>query len=403
MSKSNLASPGLIDALNARPAPRELPVPDAAEAARSATLARAIAARIDQAGGAIDFEAFMTQALYAPGLGYYSGPQQKFGAAGDFVTAPELSPLFGECLAQQCAEVLALVGGGDVLEVGAGSGALAAQILSALERRGAAPKRYFILELSADLRARQRDTIAARAPQAMHRVEWLDAWPTSLTGVVVANELLDAMPVQRFWFDGATAHLLTVRHDGERLLWDSRVAPSALAQRIAALELPADYVSEIGLQAEAWVASLGDVLTRGAALLIDYGFPRAEFYHPQRSGGSLMCHYRHRAHDNPLILPGLQDITAHIDFTAVAEAAQAAGLEVHGYTSQAAFLLGTGIMSLVEASDPNDTRAHLALTQAVKKLTLPSEMGELFKVMALTRGIDAPLQGFGLSDRRRSL
>ena len=403
MSKTDRTSPTLIEALNARPAPRELPTPTAAEAARSAALVQEIKSHMARAGGVVDFEAFMALALYAPGLGYYSGPQQKFGAAGDFVTAPEISPLFGECLAQQCAEVLALVGGGDVLEVGAGSGALAAQILSALERRGAAPKRYFILELSADLRARQRDTIAARAPQAMHRVEWLDAWPTSLTGVVVANELLDAMPVQRFWFDGATAHLLTVRHDGERLLWDSRVAPSALAQRIAALELPADYVSEIGLQAEAWVASLGDVLTRGAALLIDYGFPRAEFYHPQRSGGSLMCHYRHRAHDNPLILPGLQDITAHIDFTAVAEAAQAAGLKVHGYTSQAAFLLGTGIMSLVEASDPNDTRAHLALTQAVKKLTLPSEMGELFKVMALTRGIDAPLQGFGLSDRRRSL
>lgn len=403
MSRPDLTRPNLIDALNARPAPRELPAPSTEEVARSAALAQEISSHLARAGGAIDFDVFMALALYAPGLGYYSGPQQKFGAAGDFVTAPELSPLFGECLAQQCAEVLALVGGGDVLEVGAGSGALAAQMLSALDRRNAAPRRYFILELSADLRARQRETIAARAPQAVHRVEWLDAWPPSLTGVVVANELLDAMPVQRFWFDGAAAHLLTVRHDGERFLWESRAVPPALAGRITALNLPVNYVSEIGLQAEAWVASLSDALTRGAALLIDYGFPRSEFYHPQRSGGTLMCHYRHRAHDNPLILPGLQDITAHVDFTAVAEAAHGAGLHVHGYTSQAAFLLGTGIMSLAQASDTSDTRAHLALTQAVKKLTLPSEMGELFKVMALTRNIDAPLRGFALSDRRMSL
>ena len=403
MSRPDLTRPNLIDALNARPVPRELAAPSAEEAARSAALAQEIASHLVRAGGAIDFEDFMALALYAPGLGYYSGPQQKFGAAGDFVTAPELSPLFGECLAQQCAEVLELLGGGDVLEAGAGSGALAAQILTALDRRGALPTRYFILELSADLRTRQRETIAARAPQALHRVEWLDAWPAALTGVVVANELLDAMPVQRFWFDGVAAHLLTVRHDGERFLWGSRAAPPALTQRIAALNLPADYLSEIGLQAEAWVASLCDVLERGAALLIDYGFPRAEFYHPQRSSGTLMCHYRHRAHDNPLILPGLQDITSHVDFTAIAEAAHSAGLEVHGYTSQAAFLLGTGIMSLAEASDTSDTRAHLALTQAVKKLTLPSEMGELFKVMALTRDIEAPLRGFALSDRRMSL
>ncbi len=370
---------------------------------RSTELCALIRAEMDGAGGALPFARFMELALYSPGLGYYSAPGEKFGEAGDFVTAPELGNLFARCLARQCAQILGPLGEADVLEAGAGSGALAADLLLELERLGCPPRRYFILELSAGLRARQRATLEQRAPHLAGRVRWLDTLPGSFRGVVLGNELLDAMPVERFRVTEAGVRELEVAWEEGRFVWREGVASEPLRRRVEALALPVGYSSEINPSAEAWVGSIADILAQGVLLLIDYGFPRAEFYHPQRRAGTLMCHYRHRAHDDPLIWVGLQDITAHVDFTAIAEAAHAAGLAVLGYTSQAAFLLGCGLDRIAAASDPAATRAHLELTQQIKKLMLPSEMGELYKVIALGCGVDPPLAGFALQDRRGRL
>jgi SAM-dependent MidA family methyltransferase len=396
-------NPHLHNGRTAAPDPRTLPPPTAEERALSGRLQHRIRDEIVAAGGAISFARFMELALYAPGLGYYSAGKHKFGAAGDFVTAPELGSLFARCLARQCQPLLAELGGGDILEAGAGSGALAADLLLELDALGALPARYLILELGAELRARQAETLRQRAPQFLQRVHWLDALPSGVRGVVLANELLDALPVERFKITEAGIKRQDVAWENEGFAWRERPADESLRERLEPLALAPGYVSEINLQAEAWVRSVADVLQQGVMLLVDYGFPRAEFYHPQRAGGTLMCHYRHRAHDDPLVLVGLQDITAHVDFTAIAEAGTAAGLAPAGYTSQAAFLIACGLESLTAASDPENTRAHLALTQQIKKLTLPHEMGELYKVIALARGVREPLRGFARHDRRGRL
>ncbi len=385
------------------PPPNDLPVPGADEQSVSAALTERLRGEIEASGGAIDFARFMERALYEPGLGYYSGGRQKFGAAGDFVTAPEMGSLFADCLAHACMPVLQATRG-DLLEAGAGSGVLAADLLLALEKLGTLPANYFILELSAELSARQRETLARKAPHLAARVRWLDALPAKgFRGVVLGNELLDAMPVERFRMTAWGLKQLQVGWESGHFVWRERTANSTVQERIGPICLPEGYTSEIGFQAEAWVHSIADVLDQGVLLLIDYGFPRAEFYHPQRRAGTLMCHYRQRAHDDPLILVGLQDITAHVDFSAIAHAGQAAGLELLGYTSQAAFLLDNGLEEIVAASDPNDVRTHLQLTSQIKKLTLPHEMGELYKVIALTRGVGAPLAGFRQQDRRARL
>lgn len=383
----------------------ELPVPAPDEAAHSARLARLIRDDIAQSGGAIDFARYMDLALYTPGLGYYAGGAHKFGRGGDFVTAPELGSVFGRCLARQCAPILAALGGADILEAGAGSGALAAELLPTLAALGQPPRRYLILELSTELRDRQQRLIAERAPQLLSHVEWLDRPPDRFRGVVVANELLDAMPAQRFRIGDRGPMLLTVAADADGFVWRETAADPVLAalinERLGELAGATGYTSEINLRAEGWVGSLAERLDAGVMLLVDYGFPRAEFYHPQRAQGSLMCHYRQHAHADPLILAGLQDITTHIDFTAIAEAGHQAGLKVLGYTSQAAFLLGNGIAELGAPAD--DAAAQYALAQQIKRLTLPQEMGETFKVLALGRGVDLPLSGFALQDRRGRL
>ena len=387
------------DAPLSSPGWQALSPPTAEEQAHSDKLVRVIADEIAASGGKISFARFMELTLYAPGLGYYVAGKYKFGVQGDFVTAPEIGSLFARCLAHQCQTILTSMDGGDILEVGAGSGVLAADLLLALEASDSLPERYFILELSADLCERQAEMLLRKAPRLVDRVHWLDALPDSFRGIVLANELLDATPVERFRVTESGLNQIHVAWEDGRFVWQEQPID-------AAIQLPtlsAGYVSEINLHAEAWVRSLGDILTQGVVLLIDYGFPRAEFYHPQRSQGTLMCHYRHRAHDDPLILVGLQDITAHVDFTAMAEAGTDAGLSLLGYTSQAAFLLGNNLDRIVAASDPNDVRAHLELTQQVKKLTLPHEMGELFKVMALGRGMQEPLRGFSMQDRRGRL
>ncbi len=380
--------------------PPRLSVPERQHSERLAGLIRE---QIDRAGGSIPFTRFMELALYAPGLGYYSGGAEKFGVAADFVTAPELSPRFARCVARQCEEILRRLSGGDVLEAGAGSGALAVGLLRQLEARACLPERYLILELSAELQQRQAELIEQGLPQLYPRVQWLQALPAELRGVVLANELLDAMPVHRFRVTERGIEELYVRSVAPGFAWSAQPATAALADRAQALALPPGYVSELNLHAEAWVRSLADALRAGVLLLIDYGFPRAEYYHPQRHDGTLMCHYRHHAHDDPLILVGLQDISAHVDFTALAEAGTEAGLALLGYTSQAAFLLATGLAEDAAAPDPARLPEQLERAREINLLTSPAEMGELYKVMALGRGIEAPLLGFTLQDRRGRL
>ena len=366
----------------------------------SKRLCKRLRDEIAHAGGAIDFERFMDLALYAPGLGYYSAGARKFGAEGDFVTAPEISPLFSRCLAVQCAEVLAAMGGGDILELGAGTGALAASMLKELARLQQLPGRYLILEISAELRERQRRTFAEQAPALLGKVEWLEHLPAAFTGVIVANEVLDALPVSRFRRATQEFKEFTVAVEADRFVWRSRPASAELRAALTELEnslprpLVEDYQSEICMRLPALLYSLADLLTRGALLLVDYGYSRNVYYHPERYMGTLMCHYRQRAHDDPFLFPGLQDITAHVDFTAVAEAATAAGLELAGYTTQAHFLLALGI-----AEQAHDWQA----AREIKLLTLPDEMGERFKAMAFSRRLDIAMRGFSLLDLSQSL
>jgi SAM-dependent MidA family methyltransferase len=382
--------------------PSGWPIPSTLEFERHYGLVRHIRKELDAQGGAIPFSRFMELALYTPGLGYYSTTQPKFGEAGDFVTAPELSPLFGRCLANQVAQLSTQLGNTFILEAGAGSGALAAELLISLEQRGHLPQQYLILELSAGLRAWQRQTLEKRVPHLLPRVHWLNELPAGIfNGIVIGNELLDAMPAARFHVTDAGIMEEYVTWDGNALHVEERKARASIEARVSALSLAPGYASEVGMQAEAWVRSIGERLGRGALLLVDYGFPRAEFYHPQRSQGTLMCHYRHRAHADPFRLVGLQDITTHIDFTAIAEAGHGAGMDVLGYTSQAAFLIGCGLTEL--ALEPLDERAQIARANAIAKLTAPHEMGELFKVIAMGRGVSTPLRGFAVQDRRSRL
>ncbi|MEJ2644521.1 MAG: SAM-dependent methyltransferase [Gammaproteobacteria bacterium] len=386
--------------------PADWPAPPPEAVALSERLVAMMRAEMERAGGAIGFARFMELALYAPGLGYYSAGLRKFGQAGDFVTAPELSALFARCVARTCAPVL--TGGGDLLELGAGSGIMAADLLTELERLGALPGRYWILERSADLRERQRETLSRRAPDLAARVDWLDTLPAAgFQGVMVGNEVLDALPVERFRWRAAGAEELAVGWAEPGFGWQPRPAGRELVVAAAALAaetgLSEGYVSEVNLQLGSWLGSLAERLGRGLILMIDYGYPRREYYHPERAGGTLMCHYRQRAHGDPLMLPGLQDITAHVDFTAVAEAAVAAGLDVLGFATQAHYLMDAGLDTLLGERSPEDGAAYLDLARQAKTLTLPGEMGERFKAIALGRGLDDTPVGFRLQDLRNRL
>lgn len=382
-----------------------LPVPDRQAAALSAELTRLIRAEIDHCQGRIPFRRFMELALYTPELGYYMNELRKFGAEGDFITAPEISPLFSRCVARQCAQILRGCNDATILEFGAGSGAMAADVLLELEQSDMLPQRYAILELSAALRDRQRATLHARAAHLLPRVQWLERLPTApIEGVILANEVLDAMPVHRVRLtsSGVTEQYVTWGQD--RFIWTAGpLSDPALHPRIGALpaDLPENYSTEINLAAAAWVSSLAPLLQRGALLLFDYGFPAHEFYHPQRSDGTLVCHYRHRIHNDPLTLVGLQDITSHVDFTALAQAAHDSGLQVAGFTSQTLFLLAMGIDQMTDAHAADTARWQVA--QQIQKLTSPAEMGELFKALALTKNVEMQLQGFSLRDQRGRL
>ena len=387
------------------PAPLStLPAPPAEAKALSARLEALIRTEIEAAGGWLSFARYMELALYAPGLGYYSAGSVKLGREGDFVTAPELSPLFAKCLARQVAQLLE-AGLPDVIELGAGSGALAAQLLSALTALGRLPERYLILEVSADLRERQREHIGACVPELVGRVQWLEVLPSNLHAVLVANEVLDAIPTQMIRTRGGTIDEVgvTIGPKGRGFERSYRPVTGALLRAAASLVLPDDYETEINLAVRAFVKSFARVLARGALLFIDYGFPAAEYYHPQRSRGTLMCHYRHHAHDDPFVLPGLQDITAHVDFTAVASAGVDAGSSVLGYTTQAQFLVNAGITEILAETPAENVRAYAPLAAQAQKLLSPAEMGELFKVIALGRGIELPLIGFARGDRTHTL
>jgi SAM-dependent MidA family methyltransferase len=376
------------------------PTPEARE--HSDRVAAHIRDEIAARGGWIAFSRYMELALYAPGIGYYSAGARKLGKAGDFVTAPEISPLFGQTLARQMKQVLE-AGFDEVLEVGAGSGALAATVLEELERTGTVPRSYLILELSADLRERSRDTLAARVPHLLERVAWLNRLPPSFSGLVLGNEVLDAMPVDVVRINRGKVEEGGVAVRNDRLSWSWRLASGELLAATERLGLPEGFRTEVQLAVRGFVRSLAGVLEKGVAFFVDYGFPEKEYYHPQRREGTLMCHYRHQAHAAPFFLPGLQDITAHVDFSAVAEAAREGGLELAGYASQAQFLVNCGITEVMSRTPAEDAARYLPLANQANRLLSPAEMGELFKVIALARGFPAPLAGFREGDRRASL
>ena len=390
-----------------------LPVPDREALAVSQELSTRIAAEIARHGGWLSFARYMEMALYEPGLGYYSNPGQVFGAAGDFVTAPELTPLFGATLARQVSPWLkdpALAGSGQVvLEVGGGSGMLAAQLLNALDNVGHHEVRYLILELSAERREHQRQTLKSLAPGLMDRVGWLETFPESFAGVVVANELLDAMPVQLFeWQADAEAELqeMGVTWVDGQFAWAPRPADAVLTETVTALrnrlgpegaQWHSPYRSEVCPAQQAWMRTLADCMTAGVVMLLDYGFAAPEYYHPQRDQGTLMCHYRHRSHADPFLWPGLSDITAHVDFTALARAATTEGFSLVGYTSMAAFLLNAGLLDELADLPREPESFWFAQAQAVQQLISEAEMGELFKVIAFEKNLReaASVLGFG--------
>lgn len=386
----------------------QLPLPEAEARAASERLQQCIRVRIDDAGGCLPFDGFMEMALYEPGLGYYAGGLTPFGEQGDFITAPESGSLFGRCLARSLASVLRQMEQGAVMELGAGSGELAADLLRELDVLDALPEQYFILERSGVMRALQRETLSRKVPELECRVEWLERLPQQpLSGVVFGNEVCDAMPVQRFcWLDGEVREL-GVEVSGSGLANCERPAAEALQAEVHRLgqeyQWSGRYQSELCPALAAWTGTLADCLARGLLLLIDYGYGQAEYYHPQRSMGTLMCHYRHRAHGDPLWFPGLQDITAFVDFTRLAEAATDAGMQLQGYASQAQFLVACGIDQVMAGFDPRDTRRFLQLSNEAKRLMLPGEMGERFKVIGFSRDLAAPATGFGSHDLRSRL
>jgi SAM-dependent MidA family methyltransferase len=379
-----------------------LPALSPEEERHSRSASEFIRDRITAAGGWISFADFMEMALYAPGLGYYSAGAVKLGASGDFVTAPEISDLFSRCVARQCADVLAATGG-DILELGAGTGRMAACVLQSLADIGNLPERYAILEVSADLADRQRARLVELPKELRERVVWLDRLPDApMRGVVLANEVLDALPVQRFVVRSGHARELGVAIKEKGFGWQESAERLVDADvPVAELGLADGYISEVCSRVDPWIAGVSQCLAQGALLLFDYGLPRAHYYHPQRAEGTLRCYFKQRAHDNPFINIGVQDITAWVDFTRVADAALAVGMDVAGFATQAAFLLGNGIEAMMMEVDDVATRARLA-SQA-RRLLMPGEMGESFKVLALTRDLDVLLCGFAHQDLRRSL
>ena len=386
------------------------PAPSADELAHSGVLADLIRAEIRD-HGSIPFWRFMELALYAPGLGYYSAGKTKFGASGDFITAPEIGSLFARCVARATAPVLRAGTEADFLEVGGGSGAFAAAALAEWEQLGCLPQRYRILDRSAELRARQRATLEARVPHLLGRVDWPDT-PAEQPwrGVLFANEVIDALPVHRFVMRDGEPRELHVAVDAEgRFIDVEREADTMLTAAVAALQqdllapLPEGYRSEILPQLPWWIDAVCGQLVAGLAIFVDYGYPRREYYLPQRDDGTLICHYHHRAHGDALRWPGLQNITSFVDFTALALAGTHARLPLAGFNAQASFLIAAGILDMVEEATQLSEIERYRLAQEVKRLTLPGEMGERFKLMSFARAIDHVPEAFTSYDQSRRL
>lgn len=381
-----------------------LPTPEQDAITHSQQLVNLIRQQIRQQGGAISFHEYMKIVLYQPALGYYVAGASKIGASGDFVTAPEVSPLFSYCLANQVSQVLEHVSAASILELGAGLGTMAADVLSHLQRVGNLPEQYYILDLSPELKQRQYQTLQAKVPDLLNKVVWLDSLPETFDGVILANEVLDAMPVQLFkWHNEQVFERHIGLDDQGKLQVIDHPASDLLesaVNRLALAKMTMPYVSEINSNIKPWLGSIAKTLNKGAILLIDYGYTRQEYYLPERNNGTLICHYRHHVHDDPLFYPGLQDITASVDFTAVAEAADQLGLQVAGYTPQANFLAQSGLESLFIESLQQAPDQQYALAQQIRTLSLPSQMGERFKVMALTKQCNMALMGFSKGDQR---
>jgi len=373
-----------------------------------------ICAEIATAGGWIPFTRYMELALYAPGMGYYCGGAAKFGGTGDFVTAPEISPLFGKAVAQQGVQVLECMGenSNNILEFGAGSGKLALDLLLEMEKLERLPKHYFILEVSGELQNRQKELFEKLAPHLLSRVDWLEHLPAKFEGLILANEVLDAMPVHLVVWRGTNLFERGVAWNGRALEWSDHILVNRELFKVARELSPqinsdgenvGTYVSEISLSTRRFMRSLAGILQQGAIVLIDYGFGYSEYYHSQRNRGTLMCHYRHHAHEDPFYFPGLQDITSHVDFSAIAQVATAEGLELLGYTSQAHFLINCGITEILARIPAENAGDFLPLANQLQKLVSPAEMGELFKVIVFGKNIQQPLVGFTSGDKSRQL
>lgn len=396
-----------------------IPVPDKFALKLSEDLRLKIYEAIVENGGSISFEQYMQMALYEPGLGYYSAGSNKFGEAGDFVTAPEISPLFSRCIAKQCQQVLSeILSAGEssvcIFELGPGTGIMAIDILQELERNDAVPEIYYMLEPSADLRQRQQLNVRKTIPHLEERIIWLEHFPDKkINGVILANEVIDAMSVKRIVInDSIQEYVVACESDVDDHItfkWfrkslgrDDKAIVETILDDLRE-ELSENYITEFNFNIQPWIASLNDILDKGLILISDYGYPRREFFHPQRSAGTLICHYRHYVHDNPFLYPGLQDITASVDFTTVAEAAVETGLHVSGFTTQAHFLIACGLDQFVSEYDSDDVIVRTQMTHQVSQLTMPGEMGEKFKFIALNKSFDLQPCGFGFFDQRAHL
>ena len=384
----------------------ELPIPSDDMLAHSQKLQHKIRDEINANKGAISFRRYMEMALYQQGLGYYVAGARKIGQSGDFITAPESSRLFSQCLASQCHQVLAPIEAGDVLELGAGSGVMAAHILLELEQLASLPEHYYILDVSPELKQRQQETLQNLAPHLMARVSWLNTLPESFTGIILGNEVLDAMPVDVFTLHKKHCfeHQVTWQDDG--LVEQLNPANDDLVNAVAHLnlgEMESPYTSEINPNLAGWFDALSACLTQGVVILIDYGYTASEYYHHERNKGTLICHFQHHVNEAPLYYPGLQDITANVDFTAVADCADKAGFSILGYTSQAAFLAGNQLETFFMRALDESPEKQYELAQQVRLLSLPSEMGERFKVIALSKECKLELEGFSIVDQRHRL
>ncbi len=399
---------------DSQPANSILPSPDELALKLSESLQEKIRLAIINNGGSISFDQYMQMALYEPGLGYYSAGSSKFGEQGDFVTAPEISPLFSRCIARQCQQVLSEISSSSIFELGPGTGTMAIDIMRELKRNNSLPETYYLLEPSADLRQRQQLNIKNTIPQLEDRFVWLDRLPEEkLKGVILANEVIDAMTVKRIVIDNEIEEYAVAcasgANDQIRFQWVKRDIDQEFKCEMQVMfnslreMLATPYVTEINCNIKPWLNSLNDVLDEGLILISDYGYPRQEYFHPQRRAGTLICHYRHHAHDDPFLYPGLQDITASVDFTTVAETAVDAGLHVSGFTTQAHFLIACGLDQFVSEYETDDVVGRSKMTHQVSKLTMPGEMGEKFKFIGLTKKLDNQLCGFDFIDQRSRL